>query len=417
MFANVISRIGYKLGLTPYNVYLLKGFKRPEWLYRNRKSIPFHPLYFSPVSEVTAEDIALAGRLLAAYAKATATGAPTSESISKIWTAMLARYGKLFSALEQGEPEGLAKTLSSMFREGFIVGVGTGDTYPGSQTRIGARIWSQRYLEDLVSLAEYVGVVRTECVEQGSIGWAFKDGVEELVAKIEAAIGMPIGFPNIGAPYGLKIGDALITFEGSEHIYVALRISEAIDSHLRQERAAEPHIVEIGAGFGGTAHWLLKLRRRVGSYTIIDLPIVNVLQGYFLAKAFGAQNVSLFGEEALARTSSININVRPTHALDSIGTDGVDVLVNENSMPEMPQTAVENYLTWAKEKVGGIFYSYNQEAYSPYENVLQVLVPEVVARVGGFKRLSRNYSWVRRGYVEEIYLSDKVSRQRFGETG
>jgi hypothetical protein len=412
MFSNVISRIGHKIGLTPFNVHLLRGLKRPEWLYRNRKSIPFQPLYFSPVAAVTAEDVALCERLIAAYRKASGADGQTTELISKIWTAMLGRYGKLLSALESGDAGVLAKTLSTMFREAFVFGVGTGDTYSGSETRIGSRIWSQRYFEDLVSLAEYVGAARTECVEQGEIGWAFKDGAGELIAKIERAVGMPINFPAIGAPYGIKIGETLITFETPEHIYVAARINEAINSYVGETHARAPHIVEIGAGFGGTAHWLLKLRRNVGSYTIVDLPPINVLQGYFLAKAFGAENVSLYGEDGLDSNDAVpartRINVRPAHALDAVDIEGVDVLINENSMPEMPQHVVENYLAWAKQRVRGIFYSYNHEAYSPFESVPQVLVPEVLERIGGFKRLSRNYSWVRRGYVEEIYAREQA---------
>jgi hypothetical protein len=413
MISNVISRIGHKIGLTPYNVHLLRGLKRPEWLYRNRKKIPFQPLYFSPVVAPTPEDVAICERLIAAYRKA--TDAEYSGAVSEIWTTMLTRYGKLQKALEEGRAEHLAQTLSSMFREAFLFGISTADTYPGSQTRIGARIWSQRCLEDLVSLAEYVGAVRTECLEQGEIGWAFKDGAEDLIAKIEQAIGTAISFPDIGAPYGIRIGDALITFEMAEHVYVAVRINEAINSYVAETQSdSSPHIVEIGAGFGGTALWLLKLRRDVGSYTIIDLPLINVLQGYFLAKAFGGENVSLYGEDAsgdnaTAATPKPLVRVRPNHSLDALGGAGVDVLVNENSMPEMPQHVVESYLAWAKQRVRGIFYSYNHEAYSPFDNVPQVLVPEVLQRVGGFKRLSRNYSWVRRGYVEEIYTREDVN--------
>jgi hypothetical protein len=411
---NIKSRLTHHLGLTPYNILVSKGLQRPEWIYRNRKSIPHFQLTFTPALPVTAEDVSLCERLLAAYAKATETGLPPSETVSKIWASMLARYGKLMSALDAADAELLATTLSSMFKEAFLYGIASADGYPGSQTWIGAKIWSQKYLENVVALAEYLGVVRTECPEQGIIGYAFKDGAEELVRKIESAIGISIGFPEIGAAYGVRIGDSLITFESPEHIYVAFRINEAIDAYLDRERVAEPHIVEIGAGFGGTAHWLLKIRQAVASYTIIDLPIINILQGYFLAKAFGASEVSFFGEDNARGATPDGIRVWPTHALDSIEDESVDVLINQNSMPEIPEHIVEGYLKWAKKKVAGIFYSYNQEAFSPVEDVPQVLVPEALRRAGGFKRLTRNYSWIRRGYVEEIYLSENSSQSRRG---
>jgi hypothetical protein len=78
-------------------------------------------------------------------------------------------------------------------------------------------------------------------------------------------------------------------------------------------------------------------------------------------------------------------------------------------MPEMSKPVVEDYILWARHnlKDGGIFYSYNQEAYSPICNIPQVLVPEIVASVGGFERMSRNHSWLRCGYVEEVYVIGK----------
>ena len=79
------------------------------------------------------------------------------------------------------------------------------------------------------------------------------------------------------------------------------------------------------------------------------------------------------------------------------------MLINENSMPEIPEDLVKDYLAWAKTKLTDVFYSYNQEDYSPVHGTPQTLVPKAVAEVGGYKRLSRNYSWVRRGYVEEVY--------------
>ena len=67
-------------------------------------------------------------------------------------------------------------------------------------------------------------------------------------------------------------------------------------------------------------------------------------------------------------------------------------------MPEMPFETVLGYLRWAALGVRGIFYSYQQEAWTD-----QVLLHSVIEDEGAFRRLSRNRSWVRRGYVEEVY--------------
>jgi hypothetical protein len=307
----------------------------------------------------------------------------------------------------------LASVLGTMFREPFLYGIASGALYADARSWIGSRIWSLKCLDDLVSLAECLGVVRTECPEQGPLGYSLRDGLEVLVARIEAALGIPIGFPAIGAPYGIQVGQTLITMETPEHIYAAFRVNEAIRLFLDRSARAAPSFVEIGGGFGGTAYWLLHLRRmEASSYTIIDLPITNVIQGYFLSKILGESTVALYGESPEGNSGPKPVRVLPTRAIHSLEKYKMDILINQNSIPEIPEQAVIGYMQWARTNLKGIFYSYNQEAYSPVGGVPQVLVPEIVARVGGFKLFTRNHSWLRRGYVEEVYACQDGSAER-----
>ena len=82
-----------------------------------------------------------------------------------------------------------------------------------------------------------------------------------------------------------------------------------------------------------------------------------------------------------------------------------DVLLNKDSMPEMPKHAVLEYLRWGRSTCRGIFFSCNQESKAAFRGQPQGLVPEAVEEVGGFSRLRRDESWVRPGYVEEIYAN------------
>lgn len=391
-------------GVTGYNLYLLRMLKRPEWIYRAYRRIPFRKLTFPPPADTTPEDLALCARLIAAYRKATKDSS-SSEDQSAIWSQSIRHHSqKLVAALGQHDPVPLATALRTMFREPFLYGIASANLYTDARTWIGSRIWSLKCLDDLVSLAESLGVIRAECPEQGVLGHSLQDGLEALVAKIETALGMPIGFPDVGAPYGMKLGQTLITMESPEHIYVALRVNEAMRLFLEPSAKEAPNFVEIGGGFGGTAFWLLKLRGMdASSYTVIDIPLTNVMQGYFLSKTLGESTVALYGESPEGNNGPKLVSVLPTSAIHMLERWPMDVLVNQNGMPEIPQQAVSNYLQWAKRNLRGIFYSYNQEAYSPVRGGPQVLVPEIVTRVGGFELLSRNHSWLRRGYVEEVY--------------
>jgi hypothetical protein len=166
--------------------------------------------------------------------------------------------------------------------------------------------------------------------------------------------------------------------------------------------------VEIGAGFGGTCFWLNKLLPQgIANYTIIDMPYINVCQAYFLAKAFGSEKVRLCGE---TETPATRFTIIPPWAKSEVLKDEINLLLNENSMPEMPENVVKDYLSWAKTKLSGVFFSYNQEAFAGFatdNHVPQTLVPKAVLETGGYTRLSRRISWLRRGYVEEVYACNR----------
>jgi len=396
--------VTYSFGLTGYSYYLFRSLQRPEWLYRGRGKTPRRKLEFPPVAIPTPSDLSLCERLIKAY-RLTANGGSDSPEKSAIWSGITRRHQQtLVAALEEQNPSTLAKLLSSMFRQEFMYGISTGQLHKDSQTWIGSRIWSLKFFDDLVSLAESLGAVRSECPEQGELGYAFLQGEGVLIEKIESVLGHSVEFPDVGAPYGFRFGSRLITMESPEHLYAAYRIRSAIRTFLPSRMSTRLNIVEIGGGFGGTAYWLFQCSAlNISSYVVIDLALTNVLQGYFLAKSLGEKRVAFYGEQAPDIGNSSYLRILPTFSLSVLPERDTDILINQNSMPEIPEPEVTRYLEWARRNLRGIFYSYNQEAYSPVDGVLQVLVPQLVAQIGGFLRLSRTRSWIRRGYVEEIY--------------
>ncbi len=407
---NIIKKILnsklFKLcGISLINYDLLKYTKHYLWII-NFSRIPRLKIVFNQAKPVLKDDLYLCQRLISAYHKATAQRLKIENNTSRIWSEGIKRYcAKLISAMESKDAQQLAGILSTMFREDFVYGLASGSLVDNARSYIGSKIWSLKYQDNLVALAEYLGVVRNESPQQGVKGYALREGLDALVAKIEKAIGIPIDFPDIGAPYGIKANNSLITMEHPEHLYVALRISNAVADYLEDKDSRRLNLVEIGAGFGGLAYWIIKLKKiDLETYSIIDLPLINVLQGYFLAKAFGASEVRLYGE---ILNNSAKISIIPNFAFETAISKDIDVLINENSMPEMSEEIVENYIRHAKKLLAGVFFSYNHEAYSVVYGKPQVFVPEVVERVGGFKRLSRNSSWVRSGYAEEVYRLDK----------
>ena len=374
----------------------VERFPRARWLLRSR-SVGLRPrVRFRTPTQSTAADVEIARRLLAAYEGARSS-APRVEGM---WTSEVfqVRQRALQQALDAGSAEQLADLLGSMFRSDIVVGLASGTFGLANSSRGTRWLWAMQVVEPLVSLAESLGAVQAENPEQGEVAPMLDGGLERIVTAIEGRLGTSIDFPDVGAAYGLDAAGRLIPFEWPDQIYAATRISSAISNFMPP--CPTPRIVEIGAGYGGMAYWITKLTN--ASVTIVDLPVVNVLQGYFLAHAFGGENVALYGERAA------RVTVLPTHALEDIAP-AYQLLVNKDSLPEIPERMAREYLEWARGTCAGLLYSCNQEAGATFGAERQNVVPDLVRELGGFDLLRRDRSWVRPGYVEEIYRRNRLS--------
>jgi hypothetical protein len=352
-----------------------------------------------PAAAVSPQDVRLCKRLIEAYRKSSERFNGTDD-LSPIWRRILEhQYRELTAVLDTGDSERLAGILARMFSMPFLEGISS--NHMGGDGLYRRALALSIALERLARLAEFVGATRMANPEQGPPGSPFEDGLSELVRRIEERAGSPISVPPVGAPVGIAAGNSVITKESPEDVYVALKVDEKIRTLLP---GPARHIVEIGAGFGGTAYWLLQKRIDIRRYTIIDLPIVNVIQGYYLGTVFGPDHVALFGEPVEAGDSgpSQMIHVLPTFSIrDADAVPEIDVLLNADSMPEMTERTVTEYLTWARRRMATMFCSFNHEA----DAHSQTYVPEMVGRVGGFTRVCRDRNWIREGYVDEVYLS------------
>jgi hypothetical protein len=383
------------LGNLAFALLMLLSVRRLKWFY-SRGAVPGTRIECRDPRPVTGADVELCARLIAAHGKAVA-GSGGGGGTEGMWSWIFdARQGELAAALEAGDPRELATLLASMFAGDFVLGMASGPLIRQTATGLGGRAWGLKCLDGLASLGEVVGAVAVENPEQGGAGLAFGGGLEEFFAALEAKLGFRVDFPDIGAPAGLLAAGRLVPPDMPDQIYGALRLGEAIALHLGESGGGR--IVEIGGGYGGMAYWYAVGSAEFESYTIVDLPIVNVLQGYFLGQALGAERVALYGEDG-----SGDLKLVPNTALAEVGTP-VDVMANKDSMPEMPTDAMVSYLEWGAANCTGIFYSYNQETASDFLDEAQGVVHREIAARGGFERLRRDRAWVRDGYVEEIYV-------------
>jgi hypothetical protein len=376
--------------------------RRPEWLRGYSRSLPSE---FAPrLAPDKASDEMIATRIISSHRqmKLREQRADVPSLQGSMWgTFLQEEYAALRRLVEQGDTGGLAQYLSTIFRSEAV----NGYTYGSKFDPFPHRWW---YLPvgielSVVTLAESVGILRAECPEQGQIAyWRNEHTEERLIEQLESYFSMRIEAPRTGDARGILFGGRFLTLETCSQLYTAHRMRDAINREIGA--SVELNIVEIGGGYGGLCYWMHRLLgTRIKRYVVVDLPEVNLVQAYFLS-SLETRELLLFGEEKLKGES--RIEVIPHWTLSDLDLRP-NVLINQDSMPEMPKAEVERYLAWGSDNLDGLFFSFNQEAYSPWRGVPQVHVPSVVGRYPRFRRIARNASWVRRGYVEEIYKRDQ----------
>jgi hypothetical protein len=244
--------------------------------------------------------------------------------------------------------------------------------------------WWQNWLKSiaydkLVCLAEFLAISRVANPEVYYLGYPEPENCETILLGLEEYFGTKLSFPN---PFANEIG--LLTSRGvasDRALYALYQIAR-----MKATAAHDMRVVEIGAGLGRSAYYAYAAG--INDYTIIDLPITNAVQSYFLASTLGEDKIALFGEEAQPNKILI---YPPTSFLDSSNT--YDLAVNVDSITEMPMEIAKAYIKEISARAS-IFLSINHEFnnFTARELIIQ----------SSPKRMTRNLSWLRRGYIDEV---------------
>jgi hypothetical protein len=347
-------------------------------------------------------DDAIAVRLITSYRACKKEEAAHPAIGTDIWSAIRRLQARFFTILESGDPKALAAYLCNMSRHDATIGISQGD----EEYRLIASNPEYEYFrvllikDKLVSFAEAVGAIRCECPEQGPWGQHLHADIDVLLHALEECVGISLAPPEIdGGLIKIPAGNGL--FHDRD-----LHAQFAVWS-MREIAGPNATICEIGGGVGRAAYWAQRFG--LGPYTIIDLPHVNVLQGYYLLKSLPMDQVRLYGESL----GNPRVTVLPYFEKHRITSGEVDIVFNQDSLPEIHHAAALDYIVWAREISPRWFYSINQEAAVAYTQIFwqpggesdpkQNVVSALVAEAVGFRRVMRVPYWLRKGYTSELY--------------
>ena len=344
-------------------------------------------------------DIEIAAELQKGWrAHAGAKGSYDFIGRKTMWDGIIARrHRPLLDLLLGNDPRPLAAYFLDIQKSSASEGLTQGErAYRDflAASSEGRRAAVAPFHDMLASLVQYMALERAECAEQEFEGNSLGASSQQLVAKIERALGHAIVPPTVfDGLFGLSIDGQILHGRDIQALYAALRTIEA-------SALVRPHICEIGGGFGKVAHyaWLRGTRR----YSIVDLPSVSAMQFFYLRRTLPDVPIRfLHPSDANEVGEGINLlfasHMQPGVKLPS------DIILNCDSFPEMGDTVCRYYFalirTWAP-----LLLSINQEAHQenrgPHDRqtVVGNLLPDF-----GFTKRYRFRSWIRKGYVEELW--------------
>lgn len=335
-------------------------------------------------------DQALVSRVMLAYMEAN----KQYRGKSNIWDSYISGLNKpIHEALSSGNLEAATNVLRHPKQNTHFWGFDSIATAPPGMTEPHERILRMHnkrahlrsmlglwIYDALLSLADAVGARNVSYPAPRKFDQEFED-VDSILDAIEERLGRFVLFLN---PYvgeeGLASRRGIISYRAVQSLYQAWRIRELTAG------VENPRILEVGAGLGRTAGfaWQLGLQ----NYAIIDIPLTNAAQGYFLGRTVGEANVKLHAEELARR----GVHIIPAGNLELIDGD-FDLIVNIDSLTEMSRETAQEYYEFAKQRSTRLF-SVNHE-FNPFS------VRSLYEEDRGVKLLRYPY-WLRNGYVEEI---------------
>jgi putative sugar O-methyltransferase len=293
------------------------------------------------------------------------------------------------AVLESRSVQNVSETLLQVCTTPLVSGFNSYHRFPAIAQDVRARMFeSYLTIDKILSLAESIGAAYPQCPYQGRWGHHDLDATA-LVNRIKLRIPFDISPPKAGGgAFGMQTSDGIISSSDLLAIYIANRANSILFD------CTQKTICEIGGGSGTLAFYLA--RTCAESIMIADLPIVSVIQGYYLMKSVGPKSVKLSGEPVAPEQK---IRLIPYWELDDIPRKSISLFINTDSMPEIDNDIAEHYVELIKDKGSNAFLSINQETQGDNHEVVQ----DMVEKAGGFKRVYRFPHWMLRGYVEELY--------------
>lgn len=326
----------------------------------------------------------LAERLYEAFA---ATDYQKFYQSGSQWDRILARQTAIIRHITEKGPRGVADIVAHPHLNDLHYGFDQTakslfDSHANDAT------YYERYVKwvrnQVIKLAQCLAIIPMANPERTDFKYDFDAAdVDTLCTAIENKTSLSLRAASVYKySFGLQTCTGIHTDRTLSGFYTVMKAMEATGKRA-------PRILEIGGGSGYAAYYASI--NGVRDYSIVDLPLTALAQGFYLSTALGEDAVT-FGNEP---PQPGKIRLLPPDTLFEERAQPYDAAVNVDSITEMGRETAQRYVSYMDANCAA-FLSTNHE-WNPYT------VPEIMAGAASLKPVSRCRNWLREGYADEVF--------------
>ena len=303
-------------------------------------------------------------------------------------------HDKLIKYCLEKDKKNFNNLINSAGKTNLVTGFANFSTHKIlSKSKKKREIEAVQLLDKLISLAEYLRLIKVHNPEQGD--WDTSDlNYKNLIEKIFNFKNKKITpFKSPNYIYGINSNNSFYCLKDFKNFYTSIRIKEILDNNKNIKI-----ISEIGAGLGYTAYYSTYLNNF--TYNIYDLPSILILQAYFLMLSAGEDKIHLDGEE---KKENAQISLYPYWDIFNHKPIDNTLWVNQDSFPEIDIDLAKRYVKTMSKSNHSYLISINQESKNfNTKGRIQYPVNEIIPNEN-WKLLYRSRDFLRLGYIEEFY--------------
>ncbi len=169
--------------------------------------------------------------------------------------------------------------------------------------------------------------------------------------------------PRVGNPFGYCLNGFVLLEPVFEYNFQA----HNFDKLLTDVR--KPVVIEIGGGFGGLAHHLLRCRPSI-KYIGFDLPENLLIQTYYLSCLFPNARIAVYQPGGrpltLEELDNYDIVLLPNFELERTDSLIADLIINVRSLAEMSYATIAEYFAQI-DRLGRLFF-FHENIYKPRQD-------------------------------------------------